>query len=315
MAAEFGFELDEEHSAVIDHINYDINDDGSHTKVLLTQDNIIDSKHIVPKNLDPVIYYGTGILVDKNNPLILQILTGAKTTYSYNPSNSIIEYPHILGNSLTLIAALQARNNARVVFSGSLYFFSDHAFTTDIQYARSSEYYDAAGNKKFSYSLCKWVFGESGHLRVSSITHHPINSIETPNYYTVMDTVVYSVQVDIMDSSNWKPFETNDIQMEFFRIDPFVRKTMILLNPGNYQTTFKIPDTYGVYQFKISYERIGLSFLNNITQISVRPLKHTQYERFIASAYPYYCSAFSMMFGTYVMSFLVLHFKENSPEC
>jgi len=37
------------------------------------------------------------------------------------------------GKDLLLIAALQARNNARVVFSGSLYFFSDVAFRTSVQ--------------------------------------------------------------------------------------------------------------------------------------------------------------------------------------
>jgi len=37
------------------------------------------------------------------------------------------------GKDLLLIAALQARNNARVVFSGSLYFFSDAAFRSSVQ--------------------------------------------------------------------------------------------------------------------------------------------------------------------------------------
>jgi oligosaccharyltransferase complex subunit beta len=45
------------------------------------------------------------------------------------------QYPHAVGRSTLLIAALQARNNARVVFSGSLYFFSDEAFTSPVQKA------------------------------------------------------------------------------------------------------------------------------------------------------------------------------------
>lgn len=51
-------------------------------------------------------------------------------------------------------------------------------------------------------------------------------------------------------------------------------------------------------------------------QVSVRPLQHTQYERFIPSAYPYYASAFSMMFGVFVFSFIFLHFKDTTtvPE-
>lgn len=47
----------------------------------------------------------------------------------------LFQYPHAVGKNTLLIAALQARNNARVVFSGSLYFFSDEAFTSPVQNA------------------------------------------------------------------------------------------------------------------------------------------------------------------------------------
>lgn len=42
------------------------------------------------------------------------------------------EYPHAVGRKTVLIAALQARNNARIVFSGSLFFFSDEAFNSPV---------------------------------------------------------------------------------------------------------------------------------------------------------------------------------------
>ena len=42
------------------------------------------------------------------------------------------EYPHAVGRKTVLIAALQARNNARIVFSGSLFFFSDEAFNSGV---------------------------------------------------------------------------------------------------------------------------------------------------------------------------------------
>lgn len=46
-----------------------------------------------------------------------------------------VQYPHAVGKGTVLIAALQARNNARVVFSGSLDFFSDEFFTSGVQKA------------------------------------------------------------------------------------------------------------------------------------------------------------------------------------
>ena len=49
-------------------------------------------------------------------------------------------------------------------------------------------------------------------------------------------------------------------------------------------------------------------------QVSVRPLQHTQYERFIPSAYPYYASAFSMMFGVVIFSVVFLHFREHDSK-
>lgn len=63
--------------------------------------------------------------VDSDNPLLLEVLTTSSSAYSYHPDISITDYPHAVGKSTLLISALQARNNARVVFAGSLDFFSD----------------------------------------------------------------------------------------------------------------------------------------------------------------------------------------------
>ena len=83
-------------------------------------------------------------------------------------------------------------------------------------------------------------------------------------------------------------------------------------NGGKFTAKFKIPDIYGVFQFRVDYARKGLTRLYSSTQFSVRPWRHDQYERFIVSAYPYYASAFSMMAGVFVFSIVFLHYK--SPE-
>ena len=101
--------------------------------------------------------------------------------------------------------------------------------------------------------------------------------------------------------------------MEFVRIDPFVRQTL-KSKGGKFTAQFKIPDVYGVYQFKVDYVRTGLTRLYSATQFSVRPLRHDQYERFILSAYPYYASAFSMMFGVFIFSLVFLHQKEDTKS-
>lgn len=104
---------------------------------------------------------------------------------------------------------------------------------------------------------------------------------------------------------------------------------------------FKLPDVYGVFQFKVDYNRLGYTHLYSSTQVravgtcraggwgtglldprgrslpcqvSVRPLQHTQYERFIPSAYPYYAGAFSMMVGLFMFSIVFLHMKEKEKS-
>ena len=99
----------------------------------------------------------------------------------------------------------------------------------------------------------------------------------------------------------------------YFRIDPFVRMTLEDEN-GHFVGKFKVPDVYGVFQFKVDYVRKGLTRLYSATQFSVRPLRHDQYERFIESAYPYYVSSFSMMFGVFLFSIVFLHFKEETKS-
>lgn len=134
LASECGFEIDEEGATVIDHMNYDVSDVGQHTTIVADSSNLIDASVIVGnKTIPPLLYQGTGLIADPDNPLILRLLTASSSAYSYHPDQSVKEYPHAVGKNALLIAALQARNNARVLFSGSLYFFSDEAFTSSVK--------------------------------------------------------------------------------------------------------------------------------------------------------------------------------------
>lgn len=172
--------------------------------------------------------------------------------------------------------------------------------------------YPKSGNEEVAKAMAKWVFKENGVIRVSSVNHHRVGETSPPGAYTIMDDVVFSINVEKLSGEKWTPYETDDLQLEFVRIDPFVRMTMKHIGGGKYEARFKIPDVYGVYQFKIDYIRVGFTHLYNTTQVSVRPLQHTQYERFIPSAYPYYVSAFSMMGGVFLFSLVFLHYREDT---
>jgi len=318
LAAEFGVELDDPNSYVIDHLNYDVlGDVGKHTLITVDPKNLIDAQTIVGSgNASPLLYEGSSLLVDPENPLVLEILTAASTAYSYEPDKPITEYPHTVGKNTVLIAGLQARNNARVVFSGSLDFFSDKFLTASLQ-KQGGKTYEKSGNEALVKALSEWVFKEKGVLRLSNVTHYKVGEKNPPPSYTITEDVVYNVALEELKDGVWTGYIADDVQLEFVRIDPFVRaplKRVPGVTSGLYEAKFKIPDVYGVFQFKIDYHRKGYTFLSSATQVSVRPLQHTQYERFIPGAFPYYASAFSMMVGVTIFSCVFLHYREKDKS-
>lgn len=145
---------------MIDHLNYDIKDQGQHTRIVLSSDDLIDAPIIVGDRVSiaPLLYEGTGILADPQNPLVLPLLAGESTSYSYIPTQPIKEYPHAVGRNTILIAGLQARNNARVVFSGSLSFFSDEFFTSPVQRAQVKLTVVITLKKELIKGLAGWCF-------------------------------------------------------------------------------------------------------------------------------------------------------------
>jgi len=315
VASESGFEADEEGTFVIDHLNFDVKDEGKHTLVVADTENLIKAPAIVgTAPLPPLLYQGTGLIADQSNPLVLEILTASSSAYSHDPEKPVTQYPHATGKNTLLIAGLQARNNARVVFSGSLDFFSDAFFTSGVEKGvAGGKKHPVSGNQALAASLSQWCFKQSGVLRVTDVQHHLVGEKAPPasGTYTINDNVVYTIGIEEFKDGKWVPFAAKDVQMEFVRIDPFVRMTLTNQN-GKFVGKFQIPDVYGVYQFKVDYVRTGMTRLYSTTQYSVRPLRHDQYERFIPSAYPYYASSFSMMAGVFIFSIVFLHNREDA---
>jgi len=310
IASECGFEADEEGATVIDHLNFDDKDAGYHTLVVADAANLIKAPKIVGTSGAPILYRGGGVITDHENPLVLDILTGSSFSYSHNPEDPITEYPHATGKNTVLIAGLQARNNARVIFSGSMDLFSDEMFSSLVEKAGSGSHGVPSGNADLAKALSAWCFQMAGVVRIDSVEHHLVGEKSPPEYYTIKEMAEFSVVMSELVNGEWVPFTGTDVQMEFVRIDPFVRLAMTNTN-GRLSTKFMIPDVYGVFQFKVNYNKIGLTRLSTANQVSVRPLRHDQYERFISSAYPYYASSFSMMFGVFVFALVFLHYKEE----
>lgn len=115
LAAEFGVELDDPGSYVIDHLNFDANIDSGrvcsfetnlgnrlpkyliithaqHTVVSVDPKNLIEAEILVgSSNSEAILYEGASLLLDPDNPLVLEILTASSTAYSYDPEKEISE--------------------------------------------------------------------------------------------------------------------------------------------------------------------------------------------------------------------------------
>lgn len=109
--------------------------------------------------------------------------------------------------------------------------------------------------------------------------------------------------------TSWEPYVAEDVQVQFYMMSPYVLKTLSTNQKGLYYTAFKVPDVYGVFQFKVEYQRLGYTSLSLSKQIPVRPFRHNEYERFITAAFPYYGSSFTMMAGFFIFSIVYLYNK------
>lgn len=311
IATECGVDFDEDSSAmVIDHTSYSVsNTEGDHT--LIASDDFIQSDVILgsQKIEAPILFQGIGHSLNPANSLVLKVLSASPSAYSANPKSILSNPPSLTGSAISLVSIMQARNNARILISGSLSVFSNRFFRSGVQKAGSSIKHEKSGNEQFFTEVSKWVFHERGHLKAVNVRHHKIGEVHEPAMYRINDDLEYSVEIYEWSGTSWEAYVANDVQLQFYMMSPYVLKTLSSEQKGLYSTTFKVPDVYGVFQFKVEYDRLGYTSLHLSKQIPVRPFRHNEYERFIKVAYPYYGASFSMMAGFFIFTTVYLYNK------
>ncbi|KAI7755598.1 hypothetical protein M8C21_029304 [Ambrosia artemisiifolia] len=262
-----------------------------------------------PSAVAPVLFKGIGHSLNPANSLVLKVLSASPSAYSANPKSKLSTPPALYGSSISLVSVVQARNNARAVFSGSLDLFSNKFFKSPVQKAGSSNKFAKSGNEQFVTELSKWVFHERGHLKAVNVRHHRVGETDEPAIYRINDDLEYSVEIYEWSGSSWEPYVADDVQVQFYMMSPYVLKTMSNDKKGLFHAAFKVPDVYGVFQFKVEYQRLGYTSLSLAKQIPVRPFRHNEYERFIPTAFPYYGASFSTMAAFFIFSFVYLYSK------
>ena len=199
VAGECGVEFDEVGSSVVDHISHDVSDPGHDHTLVVAHAPVaasVISGQLAPD--DRVLFRGVGLAFDPDNLLATKVLTGTRTAYSafldevrrphhatpaslrtltpawftWWRSQPIKEYPQSAGFETVLVAAVQARNNARVTFAGSVHMFSNAAFTARVVVPSDAAAAGvASANRKFCAAVAAWTFQQSGVLRVAGVRH------------------------------------------------------------------------------------------------------------------------------------------------
>ncbi|WVQ78931.1 hypothetical protein IAT38_001023 [Cryptococcus sp. DSM 104549] len=250
------------------------------------------------------------------NPYLFEVLHAPKTAYVgkdkiLSGDEAEVEKavggkkgrePVLSGKKAALVSAFQTRDNARVGFVGSGEMLSDKYWDQEVETLDGKT--AATGNAGFASDFTKWVFQETGVVKIVSSTHFRDGETEPREYYTKKDNITFSLTLaqhttSENGSSAWAPFQVEDIQVDFTMLDPHVRtamhedKALSSDVETTYRSRFMAPDRHGVFKFVVEYWRPGWSYIRSSTTTSVVPLRHDQYPRFITGAWPYYIAACS----------------------
>ncbi|GAA5932126.1 hypothetical protein JCM10213_006762 [Rhodosporidiobolus nylandii] len=301
-AREFEVDFDDRGQVVVDYFSppspSSAPSDGTLFSVLLSSAPspfVDDEARAAP----PVLYRGAGHLASRH-PQLTPVLRAGSGAFSTDGGEGAAppapEEVRLAGSNVGLVSAFQARNNARVVFSGSADLFSE-GLAVDADG-------NPTGNPAFLRSLSRWAFQQSGQLRVVSSAHENVETgVEGGSTYRVGSELKYTLTL-----ASTSPTPLADIQLEFTMLDPHVRLALTPISsspssssPGltetTYEATFRVPDRHGVFTLLVDYRRAGVQNVQDRHTISVVPLRHNEYERFITGAAPFYAGAVSVSVG------------------
>jgi len=302
VAAGCGLTLEARGKLAIDHAGYDTSADaavqGGHT--VLAASSFGDAR-VAGKPPAPVLFRGIGMAAaHAGSELVLPLLRGSAAAYSHAPATPVKEGSTdvLAGSKLLLVAGMQARNGARALVCGSLELLSDAYAARQLADSRAS------GNGAFVDAASAWALHHTGALRVVGVYHRLLDGaqVRKDGQYRIKDEIVHGFKLEERVGEEWVGYEAADVQVELVMLDPYIRRTMPSIGGGEYRTTLTLPDQHGVFKLVLKYARPGLTTVRSEEQLSIRPLRHDEFERFIFSALPYYASSFSVMLSFWLVS-------------
>ena len=160
---------------MIDHFNYDTaSASDKHDVLLLPQESRVRSDLKNYFGGDGTIAFPRAVAQDLGNtsPLLAPILRAKRTAYSYNPKDEaeVVEDLFAVGEQISLVSSMQARNSARFTVFGSAEALENKWFDGKIKSLDGKE--SKTVNREFAKQVSAWTFMELGVLKVGGVEHH-----------------------------------------------------------------------------------------------------------------------------------------------
>ena len=316
LSNEFGVDFDDYDSQIKDSLYiHNLKSSLNSQLISMGNDEIVVTKNAinVPVIVRPpkgyILYEGIGMDLDPQNQYVFPILKADENSYSVNAKTNEV---YANGDKVKMVAGYQARNNRRVVISGSANMCSDKMYylsnVNGINIAESP-------NAKFCMDILNWNFQRSGVLKFENVRHNRKSDGKSLSTYRIKDELEYFIDIYEYEykTDSWKPYVTDDIQIEYVMMNPYYinQLKMVALNKPTYYVQFKAPEKFGVFKFIVDYKRLGYSYIFSSTKVPLRPFNHNEYLRFLPCAYPYYLSVFTVLGSFVLFSILFLYGKKK----
>jgi len=303
-------------SLVVDHFNFDtLSAAEKHDVVLVPRPDALrpDIKNFFRgdgKGAEVIAFpRAMAQTLGNTSPLLTPLLRAPRTAYSYNPKDDVegVEDPFAVGQQLSLITTMQARNSARFTVIGSAEMLEDTWFDGKVKRSvgMGGVGKDAkevkTSNRAFAKEVTGWTFNEIGVLKVGKIEHYlneggVKSNVSNPKIYRVKNDVTYEIELSEYSWDHWEPFNlpSGDVaQLEFSMLSPFHRLPLKVATTTKtstiYTASFKLPDQHGIFNFKVNYKRPFLSNIEEKNTVTVRHFAHDEWPRswVISGAWPW----------------------------
>jgi hypothetical protein len=148
---------------------------------------------------------GVGQTLGNDSPLLTPVLRAPRSAYSYNPKDDVegVEDPFAVGQQLSLVSVMQARNSARFTVIGAAEMLEDKWFDAKVKPSVGMQGVNEnakgvkSSNRAFAKEISGWTFNEIGVMKVGRIEHYLSEdssqlfdaNVANPKIYRVKNTV------------------------------------------------------------------------------------------------------------------------------